>query len=211
MAPIEQALITAVKWLVPSLVLSIVLLALDVQDDLLLAVTIHLVAVVLGTYTLALRIAPIADAPSFANLSTSGRRMFASAALIAGIATGYAALVTLAGSAALRLDPSLQFLQLLSALDIAWVVAATIVGTRWIRGASLSRLAGALMSIICVWSIWRYLDTVGFGPHGEWIVSGQELGRLVLPYDTVAAVIAIGVVLIGIRRRQATEQPSAQS
>ena len=210
-APLEDALVTSVRWLAASLALTTTLLVIDVRDDLLLWVTIHLVAVVLGTYWLALRIAPVADRPSFASLSTSGRQMFAAAASITGIVTGYAALVTLAGSAALRLDPSLQFLQLLSAMDIAWVVAATIVGTRWIRGRNISRLAGAAMALICVWSIWRYLDTVGFGPDGEWIVSGKELSRLVLPYDTAAAIIAVGVVLAGIRRRQATEQPSPQS
>ena len=26
--------------------------------------------------------------------------------------------------------------------------------------------AGVVMSIVCVWSIWRYLDEVGFGPGG---------------------------------------------
>ena len=50
------------------------------------------------------------------------------------IVTGVTALVTLATTAALRFEPSLQFLQLLSALDIAWVVAGTTLAVRSLWG-----------------------------------------------------------------------------
>ena len=211
MAPIERSLLLAVRWLIPSLVLTIPLLAIDIDGNLLTGTTIQLIGIVVATFGLTLSLAPIGDQGWFLGMDNPSRRLFAAAASIAAIATGYAALVTLASSAALGLSPSLQFLQLLSALDIAWVVAATVVGTRWIQGARTSHIAGFAMSVVCVWSIWRYLDEVGFGPNGEWIVSKAALNELVLPYDTMAAVIGIGAVLIGIRRRQATVQPSPQS
>ena len=69
-----------------------------------------------------------------------------------------------------------------------------------------------MMGVVCVWSIWNYLGHVGFGPNGEWIVSAPDLMRFVLPYDTVAAIVAVSVFLIGVRAKtQATEQPSPQS
>lgn len=210
MSPLERTLGVAVRWLGPSVLVALPLLAIDVgRDDLLAATTIHLGAVVLGVYGLSLVLARRADEPMFSSLPVRRRRLSSAVALTA-LVTGYAALVTLATAAALRLDPSLQFLQLLSALDIAWVVAATVIGVRWLSGERAAAVAGGLMSVVCVWSIWRYLAEVGFGPQGEWIVSGEALTRLVLPFDLVAAVVAIGSVLAGIRR-QATLQPSPQS
>ncbi len=210
MSPLERSLATSVSWLLPSLLVALPLLALDVTgQDLLAATTLHLSAVVLGLYSLSLVLARRADEPMFTSLRTGSRR-FATAATLTALVTGYAALVTLATSAALRFDPSLQFLQLLSALDIAWVVTATVIGVRWLAGDGAAAAAGAIMSAVCVWSIWRYLNEVGFGPEGEWIVSGEALNRLVLLIDTMAAVVALGVVVAGIRR-QTTLQPSPQS
>ena len=210
MTPLERSLRIAVIWLVPSLVLSAGLLVIDVRRDLLAATTIHLSAIVLATLWLTIRLTPLSDAGWFGTVSSRTQRRFATAATLAAIVTGYAALTTLASSAALRLDPSLQFLQLLSALDIAWVVAATTIGSRWLLGENVGRGAGVAMSIVCVWSIWRYLDHVGFGPNGEWVVSGDALRELVLPFDTMAAAIALTLAWLGARA-QATEQPTPQS
>jgi len=134
---------------------------------------VHLSAIVAAIYVLALRIAPTTDTDWLPSVRTSGQRAFATAASAAALVTGFTALATLGTSAALRLDPSLQFLQLLSALDIAWVVAATVIGTRWAFGMNIARAAGGAMSIVCVWSIWRYLNEVGFtegGAGGWWTV-----------------------------------------
>ena len=69
-----------------------------------------------------------------------------------------------------------------------------------------------MMGIVCVWSIWYYLDTVPFGPDGEWVVSGSDLATRVIPFDVAAAIIAVGVFAFGTyRAAQAMEQPSDQS
>ena len=187
------------------------LLFVDASAHLLIWTTAYLGSIVVALLLLALRIAPLTDGPWFGSNKSTWGVLFGAATTTAAMVTGFAALVTLASSAALRFDASLQFLQLLSALDIAWVVTATVVGSRWIWGSGAARIAGAAMSIVCVWSIWRYLDEVGFGPGGSWLVSGDALRRLVLPYDTLAAIIALGLVFVGIRRRQATAQPNPQS
>ena len=68
-----------------------------------------------------------------------------------------------------------------------------------------------MMAIVCVWSIWRYLAEVRFGTEGQRLVPRYVLIRLVLPFDTLAAVLALGAVLVGIRHRQTTEHPNPQS
>ena len=90
------------------------------------------------------------------------------------------------------------------------MVAASIIGFRWLLGEAAGRAIGGIIALVCVWSIWRYLDEVGFGPDGQWIVDRDALARLVLPFDVMAAVVAIAAVVLGARR-QATAQPSPQS
>jgi hypothetical protein len=76
-------------------------------------------------------IAPHGDAPWFGWCSWSRfRRRLATTIGVIVIITGVTGLVTLASSAAMQYEPSLQFLQLLSALDIAWVVAGTTLALR---------------------------------------------------------------------------------
>ncbi len=118
------------------------------------------------------------------------------------VTTGLVGLVTLASSAALGYAPSLQFLQLLSALDIAWAAAALVLGVRWLLGDGWAAVAGSLLAVVCIWSIWRYLDVVGFGPAGGWIASSDELWRYVLPFDIAAAIIALGALVAGLRVSQ---------
>jgi hypothetical protein len=130
---------------------------------------------------------------------------------IIALATGVVALVTLASSAALGYQPSLQFLQLLSALDIAWATAGLMLGVRLLAGDRGALAAGLVLAVICIWSIWRYLDVVGFAGNGGWLVSGPDLWRYVLPYDMAAAVMAIGALVIGLRTTQPTEQRNPQS
>ncbi len=142
--------------------------------------------------------------------ATPVSRRFGAAASQVALATGVVALVTLASSAAFRYDPSLQFLQLLSALDIAWAAAATMIGWTWLRGRGAGIAAGVAVGVFCTWSIWRYVDAVGFSAEGGWIVDGAALWRFVLPYDMAAAVVALLSLWAGARH-QPTEQRSPQS
>lgn len=213
MVPIERALLRTVPWLVGALVLSLPLLMVDSGLDPLWVFIVHLSVLVVFALVLAHMLVPLGTAAWF---EATGWGPFAR--LVAGgigivvLVTGTVGLVTLASSAALRFDPSTQFLQLISALDIAWVTAAVTLGLYRTFGRIWAVVGGLVIGSICVWSIWNYLDHVGFGPNGEWVVSNPDLLRFVLPYDVVAAVAAVTLFLVGVRSSaQATEQPSAQS
>lgn len=179
------------------------------RDSLLTWSTIHLAAVVLvgGAATIDLR--RFVDQPMFTGIDGVQLRRFATAGAIVALVTGVVALTTLATSAALRLEPSHQFLQLLSSLDIAWSVAALYYGIRWMRGETAGRIGGAVLTIVCIWSIWNYLRIVGFTDDGGWLVDGGALLRWVLPFDTMAAVAALGSLIWAAR--QPTEHRSPQS
>ena len=131
--------------------------------------------------------------------------MIASGVVVIVLVTGVVALVTLASSAALRYPPSLQFLQLLSAVDIAWVVAAFVIGAGRAWGRSAGVIGGLLVGIVCVAAIYAYLGLVGFGPAGEWIVDGSALWTRVIPVDMAAALGAIAVFAYGTRRESRGE------
>lgn len=213
MVPIERALLRTVPWLGGALALSVALLLVDTASDPLLVFTLQLSILVVFGLALANVLADLGTAQWFEG--TGWNRL---ARLIAGgvglvvLVTGTVGLVTLASSAALRFDPSIQFLQLISALDIAWVGAAVTIGAYRAWGRGWAVLGGGMIGVVCVWSIWAYLSHVGFGPNGEWVVSSSNLLRFVLPFDVIAAFVAIATFLFGARRvSQATEQPSPQS
>jgi hypothetical protein len=163
-------------------------------------ITFHLGALVAFGLGVALDLARFTDGPWFVGMGRSwvGRRIGAMASTIAPT-TGVVALVTLASSAALGYHPSLQFLQLLSALDIAWATAGLIFGVRLMANDWWAFLAGLILAVICIWSIWRYLDVVGFTVDGGWLLSGPDLWRYVLPFDMAAAVMAVGALAVGLR------------
>ncbi len=205
----ERVLATALRWTVFGAVLALPLLAIDAADHVIAVSTWHLSAVVVFEVGVALTLAPIADEPGwFPDLAEPFRSLAAAGSVVA-LVTGAAALVTLASSAALRFDSSMQFLQLLSALDIAWVVAAAAIGARRRWGSAAASGTAVAIGVFCVWAIWRYLDTVGVGTDGEWIVDGRQLMRLVIPNDLFAAVVALALLGIGTRYR--TVQASPQS
>ncbi|MDH3499204.1 MAG: hypothetical protein OEM97_03700 [Acidimicrobiia bacterium] len=209
MHAVEAAVAPAFKWLLAGLATALPLLLVDGDvPSLFVAQLVALTAFALGLVS---RIAPTSDVTWFASIRARRTSMFASAAAVVVVVTGVTGLVTLATTAALRFHPSTQFLQLISALDIAWVTAAVVVGVRWLASSRAGIIAGGVIGIVCVWSIWRYVDNVGFAPDGSWIVSRIALEQYVLPYDAMAALVAIGVVAGGIRRRQLRPQPSAQS
>ncbi|MDR9451616.1 MAG: hypothetical protein RI637_10405 [Acidimicrobiia bacterium] len=70
---------------------------------------------------------------------------------------------------------------------------------RWLAGRTAGAVAGGVVGVVCVWSIWTYLTIVGFTPDGGWLVDGSALLRYVLPYDIAAAMIAVLALTAGAR------------
>ncbi len=207
----ERAVVISASWVMVLTLLALVLLWVPVGTNLLVATTVHLSAVVIPGLVLAMRIIPSTmPEPWFEARTPTGRWLRTGVGVVA-LVTGQAALVTLASSAALRLQPSLQFLQLLSAMDIAWVTTGTMVGLWWYWGRRASMAGGVLMAMVCVWSSWRYLAVVGFADDGGWLVDGAAMLRMVIPIDAMAAGLAIGALAIGVRKRAAGDvgAPSA--
>lgn len=213
MPPIERAILRTVPWLIGGLVASIPLLFVRVGDAPTGWFIVHLGALVAFALGVTISIAVLGDEPWFATISWgAGLRSTAGGVGLVVLVTGTVGLVTLASSAALGFDPSTQFLQLLSALDIAWVVAAVSIGIYRLVSRTWAAVAGSAVGLLCVWSIWNYLSIVGFGADGEWIVSGSDLMRYVIPFDMAAAGVAVVVFLLGVRAQvYATEQPRPQS
>ncbi len=121
------------------------------------------------------------------------------------LVTGSVGLVCLASSAALRYQPTTQFLQLLSSLDIAWATSTVMVAVHWLwKRRILTLLAGAGVVVVCVWVIVRYIDKGAFGPRGAWRLRAGELWEYVLVYDVVVAALAIGLLVVAVRRRAAS-------
>ena len=210
--PLETTLGTALRllliWGVPLSLAALIFPAPSPGDSLLVYVTVHLIVLQTATLVLTIRLAPLSDTPWFAGLRY---QWLASAASLVAVAVGFAALLTLATAAAARYDPSLQFLQLLSSLDIAWVVAALYLGSRVLWSKTAALVAGTVILIACVASITLYLNEVGFTSDGGWLVDGQAMMTIVLPADMVAAVISITVLLLASRRSQPTAQAKPQS
>lgn len=214
MVPIEHALVTTVRWTLGALLVTPLLLFVPQQDDPLGLFLVHLSVVVTFGLALAVSLAHLAHLQWFVGQSwASPTRALAGAAALVALVTGAVALVTLASSAALRFDPSLQFLQLLSTLDIAWAGAAIVIGSELRWGTRAAWIGGLALGVFCVGSIARYLDVVGFTADNGWLVSGADLMTYVIPYDMAAAVAAVAVLVVGTRwaSDQRTEHASAQS
>jgi hypothetical protein len=173
----------------------------------------QLVVLVAIGHAMTITLMNLGNEPWFVGMAWSPTiRSIASGIGLVVLVTGTVGLITLASSAALGFDPSLQYLQLLSALDIAWAGAALTIGVYRAFSWLWALFAGSVLGVICVWSIWNYLTNVGFGPEGSWIVSGPDLARFVIPFDVIAAVMAVVFFLVGVRSQvHATEQPSPQS
>lgn len=199
--PLEEALAIATKWTLIGAASSLVLLAVPTSftaEHRLFVVIAHLVILVGSATALSGRLTGALDRGFFSNLRSA---WLASCVSIVAIVVGYTALVTLASSAALRYDPSLQFLQLLSSLDVAWSAAALGLGARALaRSDRLGTAAAIALDVICVFSIWNYLRVVGFDADGGWVVDRSQLLTLVIPFDVAAAVMAIGSLMAADRR-----------
>jgi hypothetical protein len=147
------------------------------------------------------KLAPFSDREWFTgkNWSPFHRHLVTAATLIV-IVTGTTGLVTLASSAAMGFQPSLQFLQLLSALDIAWVVGGIILAALSLWGRAAALVIGFAMSVICVFSIGLYLAEVGLTANGDWLVDQEQMLRLVIPFDVAAATMTIGLTVLAAKR-----------
>lgn len=210
--PVERILVTGLKrllqWGIPLSLIAGLLPAPD-GNGLLQYTLIHLTILQIATFLFAIEMSSMTDDPWFSPVKHSW--LASSASLVAAV-VGFSALLTLATSAAARYDPSLQFLQLLSSLDIAWVVTALFLGSRMLWSKPLALTLASALIAICVWSIAVYLNSVGFTSAGGWLVDWGEMMRIIIPTDTVAAVVAIAALLGASRRAdQRTAQPSPQS
>lgn len=162
----------------------------------------QLVLLVIFGLILAARVLPLIETPWFSGLGLSARRREAATGIGAIIiVTGVVGLVTLASSAALRFQPSTQFLQLLSALDIAWAATTIMVAVYWIRGRVAALVAGAIVGILCIASIFRYLNAVGFSPQRRWRLDGGALWTYVIPFDMAIGAVAVAAFVFAVRRR----------
>lgn len=191
----ERAFVTASKATGLALVATPLLLAVN-PGSLLRTFIIHLVVVVVFGLFVTVQLAPYLEPVWFSDRSAWRARWTTRAAAVA-LATGSVALVTLASSAALRFQPSLQFLQLLSALDIAWAVAALYLGVRVRTTEALARLLALILIGLCVYSIWNYLTLVGFTTQGGWLVDKDRLLTYVIPGDVAAAILALAALTWG--------------
>jgi len=162
----------------------------------------QLILLVMLALFLADRVLPMADTPWFADRGLSPQRQFMATGLgVIIIVTGVVGLVTLASSAALRFQPSTQFLQLLSALDIAWAASTVMVALYWLRGRWAALVGGTVVAVLSIATVFRYLDAVRFSTPGRWRLDGGELWTYVIPYDMAIAVTAIGLFVFAARRR----------
>ena len=135
---------------------------------------------------------------------TATQRVFGTGLGVVIIVTGCVGLVTLASSAALRLRPATQFLQLLSTLDIAWAASTVMVAAYWLWSRVRVALFGGLVVVAaCTVTLARYVDEAAFGPNGGWRLTASELWEYVLPYDIGVAAIAIGMLFYAVRKRAA--------
>jgi hypothetical protein len=198
---VERALGRALRWTIAGAAVSLPLLAVpQPEESRLLAYTIgHLSALVVFGLVLVWDLLSLTDDTWFVWLRPPRRWLAAGASTVA-LTVGAVALITLSTSAALRLAPSLQFLQLLSAMDIAFAAGATLIGVSWWKGRRAGAIAGTTVGVVCVWSIWRYLTVVGFASDGGWQVDAGALFAYVLPYDMAAAAVAVATLVLGAQR-----------
>lgn len=214
MHPLEQSLILTVKWLLPALAASPMLLAVPQPDRPLGLFTAQLTLLVVFGVALAVNLARFVLSENWfgSRRWPASRRRLAAACTLVALDAGAVALLTLASSAALRLEPSLQFLQLLSALDISWAGTAIALGAflRW-RTRLAAALGGAVLGAVCILAAWRYLDIVGFTATGGWKVSASDLMRYVIPVDMVAAIAAVAMLWVGAHTGLRTEHERLQS
>lgn len=190
-----EAFVVATKRTLAGLVVSPALLLVRPSNTIVLF-TAQLTCLVVFGIVVATRLERFTDVVWF-EAKTLWRKRWLTAAAVVALTTGAVALVTLASSAALGLAPSLQFLQLLSALDIAWATAALYYGVRWRYSSGLAFALTGALGALCVYSIWNYLSIFGLTDEGGWLVDNAGLLKYVIPGDVVAAIVALAAITWG--------------
>lgn len=201
MSPIETVAARALLWASVGAATAVPALVVPAAVDPMLPGTIHLV--LLGVFALALtaHLAPHADTPWFAGVAAAvGARAALSWTVVVAAVAGAVAVAAVPTAAALRYDASMQFLVLLTAGTIGWQTAATALGGRRRFGPRVGAVLGAVPIVVGVVVFRAYLDAVGVGPGGAWIVDGARFTRLVLPAEAVVAVAAFVVFSLGVAR-----------
>ena len=199
---LEGTLTEAFPYLIDALGVSALGLLVPTSLSLGVRFGAQLVLLVLFGYLLAFKLLPFTDTIWFGGTSLRAtQRVIGTGLALIVTVTGVVGLVTLASSAALRLQPSTQFLQLLSALDIAWAASTVMVSLYWLRGRVAALVGGAIVGLACIATIARYLDAVGFTPKGRWRLDAAALWKYILPYDIAVAIIAIAAFIFAVKRR----------
>ena len=210
--PLETILTVGLKrllmWGLPLSIAMFVVPAPGPNDGLLVYSLVHLTVLQVVTFGLVVELTSLTDQPWFNHLK---KAWLASTASLVAVVVGFSALLTLATSAAAQYETSLQFLQLLSSLDIAWVVAALYIGARNLWGRGIALVLGSMILLACVASIALYLQTVGFTESGGWLVDANAMFRIVISSDTIAALLSLTILFAAASSVQRTEQPRPHS
>lgn len=203
---LEAAVLDAFPFLIDALGISALGLLVPSSLSVRWRVMVQLILISLFGIYLAFRLLKRLEPVWFESATiTATQRVLGTALGVVIIVTGSVGLVTLASSAALRLRPPTQFLQLLSALDIAWAASTVMVAAYWLwNRVRVALVGGAFVLVMCTWAMARYIDEAALGPSGAWRLSAAELWEYVLPYDIAIAVVAVGLLILAVRRRATT-------
>ena len=202
MSSTETFLARTLLWTSVGVAAGFPTLVLPAPVDPRLTVVIHLVVLGVFVIGLALHLAPLTDEPWFAgrDLGTVGRRAVTWVTTVTAV-TASAATVAAVTAASLRYDPSMQYFVVLGADAAALPVAMAILGGRRGFGTGPAVAIGAVLGAAVVWSLWHYLDLVGVGVDGSWVVDGARFGSLVLPVLGGSLGVGIGLFTVGVRRQ----------
>lgn len=143
----ERAAVTTLAWTGAGVVAGLPLLAVSAGDASMALATIRLSGLVAFGIALAVRLARLADGSWFRAVPEWWCRWMTGAWAVV-LVTGAVGLVAVTTSPALRYDPSMQYLQVLSAVDIAWATAALAVGLRWWRSPRAAGIGVAVLAVV---------------------------------------------------------------
>jgi hypothetical protein len=152
---------------------------------------------------LAFHLAPVADRPWLTGTTIGEAARWAGAGLVvAAMVAASASGVAVATGAALRFDPSLQYLQVLATLHLSVTASLVVLGARRRFGGAIAAVGAAAMVAAGLWTEWRYLGAVGFTPAGGWVVDGSEMRVIVLPFLAGSAAAAAAAFAAGAGSRR---------
>jgi hypothetical protein len=201
----ERALIRCVVWATTGAAAALPLLVVPEPGDPTTTLMIHLAALSGFGVALAFHLAPLADGEWFVGTGSGPIvRRGAAAGLLVAAAVVSTGVVAVATAAALRFDASVQFLQMLAAVGITAVAGSAGLGVRRLAGRGAAATVAMGTAALCIWSLWRYLDLVGFGADGGWVVDGAQIRRTMLPVflGSGFGALVVFVVAVGRTRRR---------